>query len=91
MTTSASAGPSAGALRRIHDLPGPRGWPLLGNLPQIQRSQVHRHVEAWAHEFGPVFTFRLGRRRLGRKSRFRADRRAFGDTVQRFAEDLEVR
>jgi len=64
MTTSASAGPSAGALRRIHDLPGPRGWPLLGNLPQIQRSQVHRHVEAWAHEFGPVFTFRLGRRRF---------------------------
>jgi cytochrome P450 len=65
MTVSASSsGQPASALRRIDDLPGPRGWPLLGNLPQIQRRQVHRHVEAWAQEFGTVFTFRLGRRRF---------------------------
>jgi cytochrome P450 len=65
MTVSASSsGQPASALRRIYELPGPRGWPLLGNLPQIQRRQVHRHVEAWAQEFGTVFTFRLGRRRF---------------------------
>lgn len=51
-----------GAPRRIADLRGPPGWPLLGNLPQVRRRQVHRQVEAWAREYGPVFRFRFGRR-----------------------------
>ncbi len=51
------------AATRIQDLPGPRGWPVVGNLFQLPRSSMHLQVEAWCREFGPLFTFRaLGRR-----------------------------
>jgi cytochrome P450 len=55
---------AAAALREIADLPGPRGWPIVGNAFQVERSQLHRNVEAWGREFGPLFRFRLGRRTL---------------------------
>jgi cytochrome P450 len=59
------AAPAApAALRQLADLPGPRGWPVLGSLPDIRRDQVHRHVEAWAERFGAIFTFKLGARRF---------------------------
>ncbi|MFO1270421.1 MAG: cytochrome P450 [Rubrivivax sp.] len=51
------------AATRVQDLPGPRGWPVFGNLFQLPRSTMHLQVEAWGREFGPLFTFRaLGRR-----------------------------
>ncbi len=28
-------------LRQLQDLPGPPGWPLLGNLPQIEAARFH--------------------------------------------------
>ena len=49
------------ALRRIEDLPGPRGWPLLGNLPQFRISRIHRDVEAWSRTYGPLFRIGFGR------------------------------
>jgi cytochrome P450 len=49
------------ALRQIKDLPGPRGWPLLGNSFQVRPWRIHRDVEAWAREFGPLFRMQLGR------------------------------
>ena len=49
------------ALRDVATLPGPRGWPLVGNLFQVSRRQVHRNVEAWARHYGPLFRIRLGR------------------------------
>ncbi|MGO4391698.1 cytochrome P450 [Variovorax sp. M-6] len=52
------------ALRRIDDLPGPRGAPLLGNLLQIDAPRMHQQLEQWCHEFGPFFKLRMGRRRL---------------------------
>ncbi len=48
-------------LRRIQDLPGPRGWPLLGNTLQVKPPRIHRDVERWADAFGPLFRMRLGR------------------------------
>jgi cytochrome P450 len=51
-------------VRQVDDLPGPRGWPLVGNLFQLHRATIHRSVERWCREFGPLFTFRIGRRRL---------------------------
>ena len=48
-------------LRRIQDLPGPRGWPLLGNTLQVRPPRIHLDVEAWADAFGPLFRMRLGR------------------------------
>jgi cytochrome P450 len=54
----------AGAPRRIRDLPGPRGWPVVGNALQVDRARMHQTVEAWGRTFGPLFRFRLGRRTL---------------------------
>ncbi|MRX08212.1 cytochrome P450 [Pseudoduganella sp. FT25W] len=47
--------------RQINDLPGPRPWPLAGNLPQLQPQRVHQDVEAWARQYGPLFKMRFGR------------------------------
>lgn len=48
-------------LRRITELPGPRGLPLLGNAHQVSLSRVHLDVEAWARQYGPLFHMRLGK------------------------------
>jgi len=41
-------------LRRLQDLPGPRGWPIVGNAFQIDIPRVHEILEGWAREFGPL-------------------------------------
>lgn len=46
--------------RRIEDLPGPKGLPLVGNLFQLDIPRLHEILEGWADEFGPVFRYRLG-------------------------------
>ena len=48
-------------LREIKDLPGPRGLPVLGNLLQVKRANIHQTVERWSREYGPYFRFKLGR------------------------------
>ncbi|NVD98206.1 cytochrome P450 [Massilia sp. BJB1822] len=48
-------------LRRLDQLPRPRGLPLLGNALQVRAERIHRDVEAWAAIHGPLFTIRLGR------------------------------
>ena len=52
------------ALRSYEDLPGPRGWPLLGNALQMKGPQVHLQLERWCREFGPYFRVKVGPRRL---------------------------
>lgn len=52
------------ALRSIHSLPGPRGWPVVGSLFQLRPATVHQGVERWARRYGPVFRFRVGPRQL---------------------------
>src|SRR5688572_25635094 len=53
------AGPAAhaAARRRIEDLPGPRGLPLLGNLLQLDLDRLHEVLETWGREYGPVYTY----------------------------------
>lgn len=51
-------------MREIADLPGPRGLPLVGNVPQVRREHIHQDVERWAAQYGTLFRFRLGRRRI---------------------------
>ena len=59
--TSVSPALAPVQLRNIDSLPGPRGWPLLGNLPQLRPWRMHRDVEAWSLRFGPLFRMRFGR------------------------------
>jgi len=49
-------------VRRIRDLPGPPGLPLLGNLLQIDRTRLHLIAEAWCRTYGDYFRFRIGSR-----------------------------
>lgn len=39
--------------------PGPRGWPVLGNLPQVG-DKPHQTMCALAREHGPLFRLRFG-------------------------------
>jgi len=63
MTALNAAGPPA-SLRRIADLPCPRGWPLVGNLFQLRREVIHQGVERWARQYGALFRMRIGRQQL---------------------------
>lgn len=51
-------------LRSIEDLPGPRGWPLIGNMPQVRMARIHQDMERWSRQYGPLFRVRLGPTRL---------------------------
>ena len=46
-------------LRRIVDLPGPHGVPLLGNLLQIDSARMHQALERWQRQYGDFYRFRL--------------------------------
>ncbi len=50
--------------KRISDLPGPRGLPLLGNLLQIDTARLHLIAEDWCRRYGPYFRFRIGPREI---------------------------
>ncbi len=46
----------------IESLPGPKAWPLLGNLPDIELPRIHQQLETLAREYGPLFRVKLGRK-----------------------------
>lgn len=47
-------------VRTIEDLPGPKGLPVLGNLPEYKRGgKPHRALERWCDRFGPTFRVKL--------------------------------
>jgi cytochrome P450 len=48
--------------RALTALPGPCGWPLVGNLFQLTVTQLPTILEHWADTYGPLYTFRLGRK-----------------------------
>lgn len=48
-------------LRRISSLPGPRPWPLVGNLLQVRPLRVHRDIERWCRQYGTFFPVYFGR------------------------------
>jgi cytochrome P450 len=49
-------------LRQIKDLPGPRAWPLVGNVLQLKIERVHQDMEALCARFGPLLRVYFGRR-----------------------------
>lgn len=60
----ASGDAGAGALRTLDDLPGPRGFPLLGNLLQLDLARLHAVLEDWVREHGDTYLFRIARNRV---------------------------
>jgi cytochrome P450/nitrite reductase/ring-hydroxylating ferredoxin subunit len=52
------------ARRRLEDLPGPQGIPLLGNYLQMDLARFHLVQEQWAKEYGPLYLYRLGPARI---------------------------
>ncbi len=52
------------APRRLADLPGPAGWPVLGNLPQLRPARLHQQLHAWAQQHGRFFQLRFGKVRV---------------------------
>lgn len=57
-----SAATASSGLRRIADLPGPPGVPLLGNALQLDPERLHLILDAWARAHGPAFRILLGRK-----------------------------
>ena len=53
--------PVARATRRLDELPGPPALPIIGNAAGIRPTELHRTLEGWAREYGPLYRFRLGR------------------------------
>jgi cytochrome P450 len=51
--------PGLAPSRRIDDLPGPKGRPLIGSVRDISARPFHQVLEGWAREFGPLFRFRI--------------------------------
>ena len=43
------------------DLPGPRGWPIVGSLFQLGRDPAHTY-HMWSKIYGPVFKIRSANR-----------------------------
>ena len=58
-TTIATAAP----IRDYLDLPGPRPWPVIGNLGQFDRRSFHRSMEEGVARWGPMFRIRYGQLR----------------------------
>ncbi|KAI1459621.1 cytochrome P450 [Annulohypoxylon moriforme] len=45
---------------RIKNLPGPRGWPIVGNLFQYRDIIPAETYRRWSLKYGPVFQIQLG-------------------------------
>jgi cytochrome P450 len=58
-TPPAHAGGVGPHLRRLDDLPGPRGLPVLGNLHQFDFKRLHQTLEKWARRYGPVYRVKV--------------------------------
>jgi cytochrome P450 len=59
LSPATHTGGTAPALRRLADLPGPRGLPLLGNLHQFDVRRLHRTMENWARQHGPAYRVKV--------------------------------
>ncbi len=56
--------PPAPPLRRVADLPAPKGVPVMGNARDIRARPFHQVLEGWGREFGPLYRFSIMRRRF---------------------------
>ncbi|WP_328700240.1 cytochrome P450 [Caenimonas soli] len=50
-------------MRRLADLPSPKGLPLIGNVLQLESERLHLILEGWCKELGSTYTIALGPRK----------------------------
>lgn len=43
----------------LKELPGPKGWPIIGNLLQVHEDQNKQFCK-WSEEFGDIYKVKLG-------------------------------
>lgn len=81
------------ATRSISDLPGPKGLPLIGSLHRVRPQTMHLAAERWCDEFGPLYRFDLGPRRvvvIGDSETINDILRERPDGFRRWREILEI-
>lgn len=88
------------AIKGYEDLPGPPGPPWIGNLFQIRFDAFHATLEQWADEYGPLYKFRVGPRKLAvisdageikRMHRERPDLFSRTRSVQQVTEEMHLK
>lgn len=63
--TAASAATAARPTARgMYGLPGPQGWPILGCARDINAAPFHLVLENWARLYGPLYRFKVLRKRF---------------------------
>ena len=45
--------------RQLGDFPRPQGWPIVGNLPQIDNKRFHLILEDWGKQYGVIYKINL--------------------------------
>jgi cytochrome P450 len=55
---------SSPALRQIKDLPGPRAWPIVGNMLQVTPERIHQDVEKLCKQYGKFCRVVFGRNQV---------------------------
>lgn len=51
---------SNGNFKNVRLPPGPRQWPLIGNIGQVNPSRQHPQFLQWAKQYGSIFRLRFG-------------------------------
>jgi 3-hydroxyphenylacetate 6-hydroxylase len=67
--------------RRLADFPGPRNWPLVGNIPDIKSNAAEKYRE-WSTVHGPVYQIQLGNEPVVVVNSADAARKIFGGNSQ---------
>jgi cytochrome P450 len=79
--------------RSISDLPGPRRLPLVGNAHQVRPDTLHLTAEKWARQYGPLYRFDIGKRKIvvvGNAETLNALLRDRPDGFRRWREILQI-
>ena len=45
---------------KLKDLPGPKGYPVVGMIPLLDINNLHNQIQGWADEWGDVYRLNLG-------------------------------
>ncbi|KAG5269807.1 hypothetical protein AALO_G00206370 [Alosa alosa] len=64
--------------------PGPTGLPLLGNLPQVDKTAPFKTFMKWSEQYGPVMTVTLGPVRIVALSGYQTVKEALVDQADDF-------